>query len=188
MRKLLLLLTFLTFILQVKSQDSEIEIYLMQTNSIVKGKLLECSVDSICIMVDSLTNIAFAKSELEGRELPVSKELSKFRNKLIRKESIKIGNSFPGIYQLRNGELTKGKIMLTLSAIGLIGVLTSGVVFVAVINAAPGLYGVFAALAKSGIVFVTSMPFVGISSGWSAGDRYKSIERMVNNRYYFKVK
>ncbi len=98
MRTTMLLFTLLTFFLQVKSQDSEVEIYLMQNNSIVKGKLLESSNDSVRIMVDSVTTLAFAKSELEGKELPVSKEVNKFRKKLMRKESIKIMNAFPGIY------------------------------------------------------------------------------------------
>ncbi|NDP22891.1 MAG: hypothetical protein GZ091_17705 [Paludibacter sp.] len=114
MRSIMLLLTFLTFCLQVKSQDSEVEIYLMQNNSIIKGKLLESSNDSVRISVDSVTIFAFAKSELEGKELPVSKEVNKFRKKLMRNESNKISNSFPGIYQIRNGETAKGKIMFVI--------------------------------------------------------------------------
>ena len=107
MRITILLFTLLTFFLQVKSQDSETEIYLMQNNSIVKGKLLESSNDSVRIMVDSVTTITFAKSELEGKELPVSKEVNKFRKRLMRNESNEIRNSYPGIYQIRNGENNK---------------------------------------------------------------------------------
>ena len=125
MRTAMLLFTFLTFFLQVKSQDSEVEIYLMQSNSIVKGKLLECSNDSVRIMVDSVTTMAFAKSELEGKELPVSKQVNKFRKKLMRKESSEIRNSYPGIYQIRNGETTKGKIMFGVTTLGLIGLISS---------------------------------------------------------------
>ena len=81
MRTTLLLITLLTFFLQVKSQGTDVEIYLMQNNLIVKGKLLESSNDSIRIMVDSVTTIAFAKSELEGKELAVSKEVNKFQKR-----------------------------------------------------------------------------------------------------------
>src|SRR5660398_161492 len=101
MKTFILLFTFLIFFLQVKSQDSEIEIFLMQNNSIVKGKLLESSNDSVHIMVDSVTTLAFAKSELEGKELPVSKEVNKFRIKLMRDKSKKTMHLFPGIYQIR---------------------------------------------------------------------------------------
>jgi len=186
MRTSLLLFTFLTFFLQVKSQDSEIEIYLMQTNSIVKGKLLESSNDSVRIMVDSVNTFAFAKSELEGKELPVSKEVKKFRIKLIRDESKKAGNLFPGIYQIRNGEITKGKIMLVLTTLGFVGLVSSGVIFVVVLTANPGLFGVLVAFVKAMYVFATSSAFLGVGSGWSSGDRYKIIEKKVKNRYYYR--
>lgn len=186
MRITILLFTFLTFFLQVKSQDSEVEIYLMQNNSIVKGKLLESSNDSVRIMVDSVTTLAFAKSELEGKELPVSKEVNKFRKKQMRNESNKIRNSLPGIYQIRNGEITKGRIMFVITTIGIIGVISSGVVFVVVLSAIPGLYGVLVAFAKSMFVFTPSLTFLGVASGWSTGDRYKTIEKKVKNRYYYR--
>jgi len=182
----MLLFTFLTFFLQVKSQDSEVEIYLMQNNLIVKGKLLESSNDSVRIMVDSVTTLAFAKSELEGKELPVSKEVNKFRKKIMRKESNKISNSFPGIYQIRNGETTKGKIMFVITTIGIIGVISAGVVFVVVLSAIPGLYGGLVAFAKSIFVFATSFAFLGVGSGWSTGDRFKIIEKKAKNRYYYR--
>lgn len=186
MKTTMLLFTFLTFFLQVKSQNSDVEIYLMQNNSIVKGKLLQSSNDSVRIMVDSVTTLAFAKSELEGKELPVSKEVNKFRKKLMRNESIEIRNSFPGIYQIRNGETTKGKIMFGITTLGLIGLISSGVVFVVVLTAIPGLYGVLVAFSKSIFVFATSTAFLGVGSGWSTGDRYKSIEKKVKNRYYYR--
>ncbi len=188
MRTTILLFAFLTFFLQVKSQDSEVEIYLMQNNSIVQGKLLQSSDDSIRIMVDSVTTLAFAKSELEGKELPVSKEVNKFRKKLMRNESKEIRNSFPGIYQIRNRETTKGKIMVGITSLGLIGLISSGVVFVVILTTIPGLYGTLVALVKSLIVFATSTAFLGVSSGWSTGDKFKTIEKKVKNRYYYRGK
>jgi len=188
MRTTILLFAFLTFFLQVKSQDSEVEIYLMQNNSIVKGKLLQSSDDSVRIMVDSVTTLAFAKSDLEGKELPVSKEVNKFRKKLMRNESKEIRNSFPGIYQIRNGETTKGKIMVGITSLGLIGLISSGVVFVVILTTIPGLYGTLVALVKSLIVFATSTAFLGVSSGWSTGDKFKTIEKKVKNRYYYRGK
>lgn len=186
MRITILLFTLLTFFLQVKSQDSETEIYLMQNNSIVKGKLLESSNDSVRIMVDSVTTMAFAKSELEGKEFPVSKEVNKFRKKLMRKESIEIRNSFPGIFQIRNGETTKGKIMFGFTTLGLIGLISSGVVFVVVLATTPGLFVIIDAFVKFMIVFIPSLAVLGVGSGWSTGDRYKRIEKKVKNRYYYR--
>ena len=186
MRTTMLLFTFLAFFLQVKSQESEVEIYIMQNNSIVKGKLLQSSDDSVRIMVDSVTTLAFAKSELEGKELAVSKEVTKFRKKLMRKECNKISNSYPGIYQIRNGETTKGKIMFVITTLGIIGAITSGVVFVTVLISIQGLYGGLVAFVKSMYVLIPSFALLGVGSGWSKGDKYKLIEKKVKNRYYYR--
>lgn len=187
MRTLILLFTFLTFFLQVKSQDSEIEIYLMQNNSIVKGKLLEGSNDSVRIMVDSLNTLVFAKSELEGKELPVSKEVKKFRIKLMRDEFKKTMYLFPGIFQIRHGETTNGKIMFGLSTLGIIGVISSGVVFVLILAANPGLYGVFVAVENFLIVFATSIVLFDVGSIWSRVNMNKKIEKKIKNRYYYRT-
>lgn len=186
MRTTMLLFTFLIFILQVKSQDSEIEIYLMQNDSIIKGRLLESSKDSVRIMVDSLNTLAFAKSELEGKELPVSKEVKKFRIQRMRNESKQSMNLFPGIYQIRNGEITKGKIMFVISTIGIIGPISSCVVFVVVLSAIPGLYGVLIAFSTSVIVFAASITLWFIGKLWSSVNILKKNEHKVNNRYYYR--
>ncbi|MFZ4455034.1 MAG: hypothetical protein ACOYOT_02310 [Bacteroidales bacterium] len=186
MKTTILLFTFLAFILQLKSQNSEVEIYVMQNNTIVKGKLLQGSQDSVRIMVDSVTTLAFAKSELEGKELSVSKEVNKFQKKLMRKESIEVRNSFPGIYQIKNGQTIKGKIMFGIATLGLVGLISSGVVFVAVLTTTPGLNGVLVAFSKSAILFATSTVFVGVGSGWSIGDKFKTIKQKVKNRYYYR--
>ncbi|NDP22838.1 MAG: hypothetical protein GZ091_17430 [Paludibacter sp.] len=70
--------------------------------------------------------------------------------------------------------------------IGIVGVISSGIVFVVVLSAIPGLYGVLVAFAKSVIVFATSIAFLGVGSGWSAGDRFKIIEKKVKSRYYYR--
>lgn len=185
MRTSIILLALLGFFIQVQSQETEIEIYLMQNNFIVKGKILESSNDSVLIMVDSLNTMVFAKSELEGKELPVSKEVKKFRRKLMRKESRKTMNLFPGIYQIRNGEIKKGQIMFVLSTIGVIGAISSGVVYVVLLSTVPGLWGVMVAVSRSLIVFAASTIFWSVGNVWSSGDMSKKIEKKVKNRYYY---
>ena len=184
MKKILLLITILTSFLQVKSQ--EIEIYLMQNNNILHGKLLESSDDSIRIRVDSLNTFAFAKSELEGKDLPVSKRVKKFRKALIRKESQKSMHLFPGIYQIRNEETTKGRIMYVISTLGIVGVISSGIVFVAIISSIPGLYGLLVAFADSVIVLAASTTLWFANKVWTSVDILKTIGKNVNNRYYYQ--
>ncbi len=76
--------------------------------------------------------------------------------------------------------------MFTFFTLGLIGMISSGVVYVVVLTAIPGLYGVLVAFVKFMIVFAPSCAFLGVGSGWSTGDRYKSIEKKVKNRYYYR--
>ena len=82
MKKVLIISLFLTFLFQVKSQNTEVEIYMVQSNTIVKGTVVASSTDSLSIRVDSLNSLTFAKSELEGRDFPVSKEVKRLRRKL----------------------------------------------------------------------------------------------------------
>jgi len=76
--------------------------------------------------------------------------------------------------------------MFGITTLGLIGLISSGVIFVAILTTIPGLYGVLAAISKSIILFATSSGLLGVGSGWSTGDMYKSIEKKVKNRYYFR--
>ena len=185
MRTTMLLFTFLTFFLQVKSQDSEVEIYLMQNNLIVKGKLLESSNDSVRIMVDSVTTLAFAKSELEGKELPVSKEVKKLRKKLMRDESKETMRLYPGIYQMRNGEKVKGKIMFVVASIGILGVFVSGGILLVGLSTVKGL-GALIYIIDAFIGFEASTLFYGIGNMWSLFDHWHTIKKLVESRYYYR--
>jgi hypothetical protein len=47
MRTTVLPVSFLILFIQAKSQNSEVEIYCMHNDSILKGQLLQCSADSV---------------------------------------------------------------------------------------------------------------------------------------------
>ncbi len=187
MRTAALIISFLTIFIDAKSQNSEVEIYLMQDDSILKGQLLEYKTDSVLVVVDSLNMFVLAKVDLEGKDLPVSKEVKKFQRKLMRSESKKVMHLFPGIYQIRNGEEVKGKIMLALSAAGAIGAVSSGVVFVVILTTASfGPFSVIAAIGTSIVVFASAAVLWAVGSVWSMGDISKKIEHRVKNRYYYR--
>ncbi|MDX9845547.1 MAG: hypothetical protein RBT74_01080 [Tenuifilaceae bacterium] len=187
MRTAALIISFLTIILHSKSQNSEVEIYLMQSDSILKGQLLEYTTDSVLVVVDSLNTFVLAKVDLEGKDLPLSNEVKKFQRKLMRGESKKVMNLFPGIYQIRNGEEVKGKIMLALSAAGAIGAVSSGVVFVVILTTASfGPFSVIAAIGTSIVVFASAAVLWVAGSVWSMSDISKKIEHRVKNRYYYR--
>jgi len=186
MKKVLILSLFLALLLQAKSQNTEVEIYRIQNNSIVKGTVVENSSDSLRIRVDSVTTLAFAKSELEGKELPVSKEVKKLRKKLMRDESKETMRLYPGIYQMRNGEKVKGKIMFALANIAIIGAVGFLVIFYVVVAANPGFLGLFIGFNHASFVLLPSLIISGSSRIWSTSDQLHRIKKMVNNRYYYR--
>jgi len=185
MKKVLIISLFLTFLFQVKSQNTEVEIYIVQSNAIVKGRVVASSSDSLSIMVDSLNSLTFAKSELEGRDFPVSKEVKRLRRKLANSENKKLPNSFPGIFQISKGQILKGGLMFILTSAGIIGVVASGGVFIAGLASVQGLWSLFTLSADSFMIFAPSV--LSLESGiiWSGIERLYRIKRMVNNRYYY---
>jgi len=185
MKKVLILSLFLALLFQAKSQNTEVEIYRIQNNSIVKGTVVENSSDSLRIRVDSVTTLAFAKSELEGKELPVSKEVKKLRKKLMRDESKETMRLYPGIYQMRNGEKVKGKIMFVVASIGILGVFVSGGILLVGLSTVKGL-GALVYIIEAFIGFEASTLFYGIGNMWSLFDHWHTIKKLVESRYYYR--
>ncbi len=183
MKKVLLLSLFLIFLVQIKSQNTEIEIYRVQSNTLVKGTLEDSSGDSLRIRVDSLHTLVFAKAELEGRELPVSKEVKNLRRKLVFEEARKEHESIPGMFQFRNGEKSKGRIIFVLTGISCIGLAaTLGVLVVDIFS----INGLLAIITNTGAVLTPSLILYSIASIWSRQDHWHTIQKMVNNRYYYR--
>ena len=190
MKKVIIISFLLTFLFQVKSQNKEVEIYMVQSNTIVKGTVEPGSSDSLRIRVDSLHTLIFAKKELEGKDLPVSKEVKKLCRKLIRNE-IRTENSgllfmIPGIYQMQHCEKVKGKIMFALASIGILGAVATLVVLYVVIAANPGFLGLFIGLDNALFVLMPSVIISESSRMWSMNDQLHRIKKMVNNRYYYR--
>ncbi len=186
MKKTLLLIGLLTILFQVKSQNTEVEIYDLKSNSIIKGVVVESSTDSLRIKVDSLQTMAFAKSDLEGNELPVSKEIKKFRRKLVRSELKTMLRLFPGMYQIRNGEVTKGRLMLIITSLGLVGCLVSVGVFAVGTATLGSVIDIFVVFNRSAIILATSIVLHGIGLNWSSIDNFSRVQKKVNSRYYYK--
>jgi len=185
MKKILVLLLFIAILFQAKAQNTEVEIYLVQSNSIVKGTIEANTSDFLRVRVDSLHTLSFAKTELEGRELPMSKEIKTLRKSLIKSESSKIFNSFPGIYQMQHGEKPKGKIMLVLTCIGLVGVLVSGGVYLVGFATLKGLEFI-ACVGKAFLIFAPSAAVALVTFNWSLFDKLQQVKKTVNNRYYYR--
>jgi len=185
MKKVLILSLFLVFLLQAKSQNAEVEIYMVQSKTIVRGTVEESTSDSLRIRVDSVTTLAFAKTELEGKELPVSKEVKKLKRKLIRDESIIHYFEFPGIYQIQHGNKTIGKIIFALYVIGIVGILTSGGIYIVGLATLRGLE-LLGCLVKALFVFMPSTMLGLIGTNWSIINRSLRIQKMVNSRYYYR--
>ena len=185
MKKVLIISLFLAFLFQANSQNAKVEIYRVQNNTIVKGTIEENSSDSLRIRVDSLHTLSFAKTELEGRELPVSKEVKKLKRKLITNESIIHYFEFPGIYQIQHDKKLIGKIIIALYGIGIVGILVSGGIYIVGLATLHGLELLGCAI-KALFVFMPSAMLGLIGINWSLIDRSLQIQKMVNSRYYYR--
>lgn len=184
MSKVIILLVLSVQLLTVKAQNKEVEIYKVQSNTIVKGAIEVDSGDSLHVKVDSLRTLAFAKSELEGLDLPVSREVKKIRRKLISNESYRTLRLFPGIYQIRNGEKVKGKFIFALASIGVLSLITSGGIFIVGLATLKGIDLLVAAL-EAFFVFATATGFWGVAITWNTIDQIHHIKKKVYNRYYY---
>ncbi len=184
MNKTLILLILNVLLLTVKAQNKEVEIYVVQSNTIVKGIIEANNGDSLYLKADSLHTLAFAKSELEGIDLPVSKEVKKLRRKLISNESYRNLRLFPGIYQMRNGEKVKGKIIFVLASIGVLTFITSGGIFIVGLATLKGIDLLVAAL-ETFFDFVPAAAFWGAAKTWNDIDQIQHIKKKVYNRYYY---
>lgn len=183
MKKISLLIILLCGLLQIHAQNNEVEIYIVHSDSILKGTVLSNSSDSIILQTDSVTFVSFSKNDLEGRDLAVSKEIKKLKKRLLRKEqsvTSSFSDNVPGSYQIKHGQKTKGYIMAGLAVVSIAGALVVTPVWVIV----SGLKGLILLV---GIVdgIVGSIALYGISTIWSKTDQYFTAKKIVNNRYYY---
>ncbi len=187
MKKILILSIFIAFLFHAKAQNSEVEIYLVQSNTIVKGIIIEANdSDSLHLQVDSLHTLVFSKTELEGIDFPVSKEVKKLRRKLMSNESYKTLRLFPGIYQIRNGEKVKGKIIFALASIGVLAFVTSGGIFIVGLATVKGLELLFGPVIYAFFVYASAALFWNSAKMWSDIDNQLRIKKVVNSRYYYR--
>lgn len=185
MKKILILSLFMVFLFHSKAQNSEVEIYLVQSNTILKGVIESNTSDSLHVKVDSLHTLAFAKSELDGMDLPVSKDIKKLCRKLINTESYRTLKLFPGIYQIRNGEKVKGKFIFALASLGVLTFITSGGIIIVGLVTLKGIELLVVAL-DAFFVFVPSIALWASARMWNDIDQLRRIKKIVNNRYYFR--
>ena len=184
MTKMYTILVLLLITMQVKAQQNEVEIYMVQSNTIVKGEVKANTSDSFYVKVDSLHTLAFAKSELEGIDLPISKEIKKLCRKLIINEMNKTRKLFPGIYQMRNGDKLKGKFIFVLASIGVLTFITSGGILIVGLATVKDI-GVIFVMLESFIVYASSVVIWGSAKIWNDFDNMLQLKKMVNSRYYY---
>ena len=169
----------------VQSQNQVVEVYLMDSNEVVKGLLIDNGGDSIQIQLDSVQNMAFAKSDLEGRELKVSREVRYFRFLLLYREL----SRYPGQFQMEHGQIRKGeniekaiKIGNQISLAFLIGAIP--VYLLTTLN-----YGFFLGLVMTiSTLSLATIPqlIVIFARTYNDIDIRIQFNRISKNRYYYK--
>ena len=182
MKKMLFILVVICFASQVYAQSNEVQVYIVHSDSILNGRIVQNSADSITLQIDRVSFVSFSKSELQGRDLAVSKEIKGLRKRLLKKESnIKSPFAdFPGIYQIKHGDKTKGYIRVGLASVSIAGALIATPIWVAA-NGFSGLtlvLGIFDGVAAS-------VSLYAITTFWSKIDQYKATKKIIKNRYYY---
>lgn len=183
MKKTVFVLFVLCFIFQfqIQAQSNEVEVYIVHSDSILKGAVINSTQDSLTIQMDSATFISFAKTELQGRDLAVSKEIKKFQKKILRAKLKEDWlTEYPGKYLIKNGQRTKGYIILGLEAISLITVCVAGCGLIySLIRFSTG------AVIANSIILSSSVAVNSGASLWYLHYKYKKEKQKVDNRYYY---
>ena len=183
MRKFIFLTFFFATLFHAKSQDKEVEVYFSETHTILKGRIIAGSSDSIRIRVDSLHTLAFAKTELEGRDLPISKRGRKIRRALFMSElGLGVGAGI-GSYQIAHQQ-TRGKIMKGMVIVGVAVMAASGVYLVVGLATANGVLDGLGACVGAFLVFMPGLLTLQMTQIWSHIDKFYQLRSIAFNRYY----
>ncbi len=185
MKKLAVVFVLLLLGVAIFAQDQKLEIYLVAEGRVISGVLTGDRNDSLFFDIDEAGQIAFAKSELEGMDLGVSKETKKLQKTLIRAESTGMFKEFPGMRQYRKGEKVKGGTIagFTYAGLGLMVITIGEWIWrmVHISSLGEAIFSLFPNpyLLVSGIL---------ISMGalvWNHTDLTVKLVKEVKNRYYF---
>jgi hypothetical protein len=193
MKQILIIVILLIQFVAANAQDTKVEIYDVSSNSIITGFVTDSIGDSIYVHTDKSEIIAFAKSDMQGLNYGVSKEIKKLQRKLVQNEIRLSHLEFPGNYQMKNGELTKGKIIYILTKFGYVCTIVGG----CLVGISGGTFLAAALVSSESIVlwggiFIGSLyTFLGgLITGtgvalWSVIDKTLDIQSRVENRYYY---
>lgn len=182
--------------IQVKAQETKVEIYDVSGNTLITGVVTDSIGDSIYVQTDKSVLIAFAKVDMQGLNYGVSKEIKKLQRKLVRNENRQRQFEFPGNYQMLNGELTKAKIIHILTKFGYVCAIVGG----CLVGISGGAFLAAALVSSESIVlwggiftgslytFLGGLTTISGIALWSVIDKNAAIQSRVKNRYYYTGK
>lgn len=194
MKSKLIILVLLIALTPAKAEEKRVEVFDVQRNVLICGIVTDSVGDSLFVFTDNSKIIAFAKSDLQGSEYGVSKEIRKLQMKLIREEAKLIHFEFPGNYQIRKGEVWKGKAIQIVTKAGLAFIIigSTGTVLSLPLWIGGLAANLMSLVEISGFIFTGSLytfvagsSIIGFSGLWSIFDSINDIKNKVKNRYYY---
>ncbi len=200
MIKIYSILVLLLLTIQIKAQETKVEIYDVSGNTLITGVVTDSIGDSIYVQTDKSELIAFAKADMQGLEFGVTKEIKKLQRELFIDETNKLFPHYPGYpgkYQIKNGQIRKGRIMHLMATTGIICIAVGGIGFIIssqiVLGATIGLsFIVLNYWAPILVASIYTLGFGGLSYFpsffWNGFDMYKILQSKVKNRYYYTGK
>jgi hypothetical protein len=194
MKSMLIFLVLLIAFTPAKAQEKRVEVFDVQRNVLISGIVTDSVGDSLFVFTDNSKIITFAKSDLQGSEYGVSKEIRKLQMKIIREEAKLIHFEFPGNYQIRKGEVLKGKAIQIITKAGLACIIigSTGTVLSLPLWIGGLAANLMSLVEISGFIFTGSLytfvagsSIIGFSGLWSIFDSINDIKNKVKNRYYY---
>ena len=193
MTKIYSTLVLLLLIIQVKAQETKVEIYDVSSNTLITGFVTDSIGDSIYVQTEESVIIAFAKVDMQGLNYGVSKEIKKLQRDLIRNETRLRQFEKTGNYQMQNGEVTKANIMYLLTKVGyvcavvggcLVGI-SGGAVLVATLVSSESIVLLGGIFMGSLYTFLGGLITGSGAAVWSVIDKNADIQSRIKNRYYY---
>lgn len=123
MKQILVIFFLLMQFILVVAQNKAIDIYVVSSKTLITANITDSIGDTIYVQTADSIIIAFAKSDMQGLEFGVTKEIKKLQRDLFIDETNKLFPHYPGYpgkYQIKNGQIRKGRIMHLMATTGII--------------------------------------------------------------------
>jgi|GEM_PF-3502842 len=197
MRQILVIFLLLMQYVSVIAQDNTIDIYVVSNKTLIAANITDSVGDTIYVQTADSLIIAFAKSDMQGLNFGETKEIKKLQRQLLRNETMKLFPNYPGypgVYQINNGQISKGTLMHLIATAGIICItigsfafiISATAVLVAITSFSFNVSNFWIAILEGSMYILREgiVSFIPVFF-WNGIDVYKTLQSKFKNRYYY---